>query len=227
MPEQREPNAGEATVVVDDLATLRAMSDPLRMRMIELMSRGEWTVKRVAAALGVRPTRLYRHVAILESHGLLRVTGTRLVSGITEKRYTAPTRLTVEPRLLGASGGPGDVAHGVDGLIATAFAAVRREVGAAIRAREAAGPSDGSARESITLTFDEARLRRADAQEFGRRLQALAAEFEAERFDAPASPTGVDADAAARGSTGADDASESGDTARYRLLIGFYRTADE
>lgn len=219
MAERTHSPAAPDTLVVDDLATLRAMSHPLRMRMIELMSRGEWTVKQAAAALGVSQTRLYRHVAILESHGLLRVTGTRVVSGITEKRYAAPPRLTVEPRLFGGDAEPGDMAAGVDGLVATAFATIRSEIGRAIEAREAAGSADEAERESIMLTFDDARLPRRDADEFGRRLQQLAAEFESRKSSEPATPEPGEAAEA----TGTD---ASAGLSRYRLFIGFYRSGE-
>jgi DNA-binding transcriptional ArsR family regulator len=206
MSAETEPRAPSSTeVVVKDLETLRVLSDPLRMRMVDLMSRGEWTVKQVAAALGVGQTRLYHHVALLEAHGLLRVTGTRLVSGIVEKRYAAPSQLTVDHRLfLGGDDAPADVARAVDGLVATAFATVRQEIERSIAAGKIALDSDTGGNRGVTLTFDGARLSESAALEFRARLETLLREFS--ELDEPES----------NGSAEVDE---------FRLLVGFFRAA--
>ena len=72
------------------METLKALSDPVRLRILETMVQAadeDWTVKRIATALGVGPTKLYHHIAILEERELIRVAGTRVVSGIIETRY--------------------------------------------------------------------------------------------------------------------------------------------
>ena len=51
--------------VISDVETLKALSDPVRLRILETMvqaSDEDWTVKRLATALGVGPTKLYHHV---------------------------------------------------------------------------------------------------------------------------------------------------------------------
>jgi AcrR family transcriptional regulator len=50
---------------------------------------GGRTVKELAEALGVPPTRLYYHVKILEHAGLIEVVERRMVSGIEERTYRA------------------------------------------------------------------------------------------------------------------------------------------
>ncbi|MBX6342634.1 MAG: helix-turn-helix transcriptional regulator [Thermomicrobiaceae bacterium] len=91
MPARHHEPAGAApdVFVIRDLETLRAVSDPLRLRLFELLRGGPRTVKQLAAALDLPPTRLYYHVGQLEAHGLVRVVDTRVVSGIIEKRYQA------------------------------------------------------------------------------------------------------------------------------------------
>jgi DNA-binding transcriptional ArsR family regulator len=205
------PQPGGEVVVVRDLETLRVLSDPLRLRMVELMSAGEWTVKQVAAELGVGPTRLYRHVAILEGHGLLRMCGTRLVSGIVEKRYTAPSRVTVDSALFAPGGdAPADVAAAVDGLVSTAFATVRREIGAAIQAGRIEVSPDHDPGRGLMLTLDDAALTETQAREFRARLEALLAEF-----------------AALSGPRPAEGGEGSEARTRYRLLAGLYAAAGE
>ena len=73
--------------VIEDLATLRLLSDPLRLRLIEELGVQPTTVKALARAMGMKPNRLYYHVNLLEQHGLVRVTQTRIVSGIVERTY--------------------------------------------------------------------------------------------------------------------------------------------
>ncbi|HUR76638.1 MAG TPA: helix-turn-helix domain-containing protein [Acidimicrobiales bacterium] len=78
--------------VIDDLATLRLLSDPLRLRLIEELGAQPTTVKALARAMGMKPNRLYYHVNLLEQHGVVRVTQTRIVSGIVERTYALVAR---------------------------------------------------------------------------------------------------------------------------------------
>ena len=87
--------------IARDIPTLKAMAEPLRMRLVMLLDHGDLTVKEMAAKLGVPPTRLYYHVRILEQHGLLRVASTRMVSGIEERRYASTAKtINVSDELL-------------------------------------------------------------------------------------------------------------------------------
>ncbi|MFF1953215.1 ArsR/SmtB family transcription factor [Kitasatospora herbaricolor] len=77
---------------MNDVATLKALADPVRLAIISALMRSEGepqTVKELAAALDEPQTKLYRHVKQLEAVGLIAVAGTRLVSGIVESRYVA------------------------------------------------------------------------------------------------------------------------------------------
>lgn len=76
----------QAEFVIQDIETLRAISDPLRIRLLELMAQPQ-TVKEIATQLGVGKTKLYYHLNLLEKHGIIRVVRTRVVSGIIEKSY--------------------------------------------------------------------------------------------------------------------------------------------
>src|SRR5437588_8753531 len=80
------------TFTVEDVATLKAVAEPLRMQLLLALDEGDLTVKELAAKLEVPPTRLYYHVRMLERHGLLEVASTRMVSGIEEKRYATTAK---------------------------------------------------------------------------------------------------------------------------------------
>ena len=87
----------EEEYVLSNLDTLKILSDPLRMQILEQISlineRGQAAaVKQLADALSMPPTKLYYHVNLLEEHGLIRVVETRLISGILEKRYQVRAR---------------------------------------------------------------------------------------------------------------------------------------
>jgi DNA-binding transcriptional ArsR family regulator len=84
-----EPALPVGTHRVRDLAQLRALADPLRLRILGALSGIPRTTKQVAAILGEKPTRLYHHVEALERVGLVRLTETRPNRGTLEKYYQA------------------------------------------------------------------------------------------------------------------------------------------
>ena len=97
-----------AVRAVDDVETLKALSDPTRVAILRVLMDGPPTrppvmsVKELAERLGEPQTKLYRHVKQLEARDLIRVAETRIVSGIVEQRYqTGQLSLDFEPRFLG------------------------------------------------------------------------------------------------------------------------------
>ena len=81
-----EPFTPQDELTIADLETLKVMSDPLRINLLEAMGQPT-TVKQVAEQLGVAQKKLYYHVNLLEKHGLIVVVDERVVSGIIEKWY--------------------------------------------------------------------------------------------------------------------------------------------
>lgn len=209
--------AGEALVLGDDvfligdLETLRLLTQPLRLRLLETLRTGAapMTVKELAAALGMPPTRLYHHVNLLEERGLIRVAGTRLVSGITEKRYAASAaRVGVDRSLLTPAAGDETNRQTLEVLLSVILDEVRSEI---IRAVEAGlidlalSAEDKIGPRRLVLGRKWYRLTNPEVTELEERLFAATEHF-AER--------GVGADTPER---------PPGDEARlYELLIGFY-----
>ena len=74
---------------VTDLAQIRALADPLRLRILRALSGVPCTTKQVAIVLGEKPTKLYHHVEALERVGLIHQTETRRNRGTTEKYFQA------------------------------------------------------------------------------------------------------------------------------------------
>jgi DNA-binding transcriptional ArsR family regulator len=103
LPGRTRPNANDDDVlVIRDADTLRIVSHPLRLQMLELMRERSQTATELATALHVSRTKLYYHLNLLAEHGLITVAETRLVSGIVEKQYRVTAyRMTVDKALIG------------------------------------------------------------------------------------------------------------------------------
>jgi DNA-binding transcriptional ArsR family regulator len=81
------PGKKETTSRRVGLEQMRALSHPLRLRLLELFAECPRTTKQAAEALGESPTKLYHHVAALERAGLVRLRETRQNRGTTEKYF--------------------------------------------------------------------------------------------------------------------------------------------
>lgn len=124
--------------IVDPL-TLKALADPLRVRMLEEMGtrlRHGWTVKELAGRLGTNVTSLYHHVNLLERHGIIRVASTARISGISLRYYQlAAQDIRVEAPALADGGSEAQAA--VDVLIGDLRGELLRSVAAHGRDRAA------------------------------------------------------------------------------------------
>jgi DNA-binding transcriptional ArsR family regulator len=180
--------------VISDVETLKAISDPVRLRILETMIQAadeDWTVKRIATALGVGPTKLYHHVAILEEREFIRVAGTRVVSGIIETRYRiAQLNVRLDRALLSAAGPADEATAAIEEALRTIFDAAREDVGRALRSGSMQLDPDGAPARGI-LRQDLMRLTDARAAELRERITALLDEFDADENDPAAHPVGL------------------------------------
>jgi DNA-binding transcriptional ArsR family regulator len=80
-------------VVVSSPAKLRAMADPLRSTLLDLLLERAATVSELAAAVGRPKSTIAHHVNVLVDAGLLRVVRTRRVRAIEERYYGRTARL--------------------------------------------------------------------------------------------------------------------------------------
>ncbi len=75
--------------VISDVAQLKSIANPLRLRLLAEFSDEPRTTKQVADQLGEKPTKLYHHVDALYENGLLTLVREVPKRGTTEKYYQA------------------------------------------------------------------------------------------------------------------------------------------
>jgi DNA-binding transcriptional ArsR family regulator len=81
------------TLIVADPAQLRAMADPFRTQLIQLLRDRARSTQEISAELSVPKGTVGHHLKVLESAGLIRVVRTRKVRAVTEKFYGRTARL--------------------------------------------------------------------------------------------------------------------------------------
>ncbi|MEZ0065856.1 DNA-binding transcriptional ArsR family regulator [Streptacidiphilus sp. MAP12-20] len=181
--------------MVDDVETLKALSDPLRLSILRLMMDGSaepraWTAKELAGGLGEPQTKLYRHLKHLEEVGLIKVAETRLVSGIVEQRYVGAQRHLELSRTFLASA-PADEEgdtrrNAVIDMVGTATTSFLRDFDSAVRSGKVDVTATESARRPLMMVGD-LRMPAERAAVFHERFRQLVDEVNAE----PADPEGV------------------------------------
>lgn len=76
-------------VVVETLDQLKAVSDSLRLQIITMLVKEEYTGKQLATLLSLSPSKVHYHLKELESHGFVEVVRTEEKNGIVQKFYRA------------------------------------------------------------------------------------------------------------------------------------------
>jgi DNA-binding transcriptional ArsR family regulator len=78
--------------VLARLDQVRALADPLRLRLVEALVANELPVAGMARAVGAPVTRLYHHVDLLLGAGVIEVTRLVRRRGAEERFYRATAR---------------------------------------------------------------------------------------------------------------------------------------
>jgi DNA-binding transcriptional ArsR family regulator len=144
--------------VVSTPAPLRAMADPLRSTILDLLLERAATVTELASAVGRPKSTVAHHVNVLVDAGLLKVVRTRRVRAIDERYYGRTARLFRVGVINQPSEGP-----------AIAFAN-----DLSVAAAEAAPAHEADDLRSITR---HVRIPHERAEEFWERVLALSHEF--------------------------------------------------
>lgn len=164
---------------VSDLETLRALADPLRVQILELMDEQTLTIKQVAEKLGLSPSKLYYHFSALEKLGLLEVSKTRMVANMLEKTYKSVAEtLDVDPSLFKFSK-EGDN-EPINILLSSTIDATREDLLRSLQARQfqlGQGAKEKTRRMIVNRVMSHVSEKRIE--EFQERLVKLLKEFEA------------------------------------------------
>jgi len=168
-----EDSSPKDVFLVDNLETLKVLSDPLRMQILELLLYQPRNVKQIAEQLGLSPNKLYYHVKLLEEHGLIRVVGTRLVSGIIEKVYRGTAKEISLDRDLLPVGHPVRRSD-VEGLLISILDSTKEDLIRSLKVKEIEQPD---VRQTMVMTRDIAYLKPEQAQAFCQKLREMAQEF--------------------------------------------------
>lgn len=130
----------QPTYTIKTLPELQALSDPLRLRLVQVFSREPLTPKQAAAQLGEPVSKLYHHVTLLEGLGLIEVVKTKQVRGTTERYYSSIARHFAIDDLLLAGQLDRDKANTLqgllDGILSSTRAQLRDSIAAGLLAPE-------------------------------------------------------------------------------------------
>ncbi len=173
-----EPPEKQSVFMICDLETLKVMSDPLHLQIIELLSPAPQTVGQIAQQLGLSGSRLYYHFNLLASAGLIRVVETCLVNNLVEKRYwVTADSIEIDPDLVNFSTRSGQ--ERVFEVIESAVDATRADMLRSLQARrselERGAPSHPR---NVTIKKLKKRLRDETFQQFLDEFNQLMQAFE-------------------------------------------------
>ncbi len=166
---------------ITTLEQLRAISDPLRLDILEIITHEALTVKQIAGKLNQPPTKLYYHVNELEKEGFVKLVGTRVKSGIVEKYYRSVSDgIQVDRSLLNAKTGAEESwALLISSIFDTTIADITRSHKAGLLKAVDEKTSDGG--KLLMITHDLCRLRPEDVPVFIQKFKALLAEMDPKR----------------------------------------------
>ena len=171
-------------IAITSIEGLKAISDPNRVQILEMLLQGPRTVKQMAAEMETTPTKLYYHVNMLEEHGLIQVVSTRIVSGILEKQYYITARsITVDPAFFTPSGrDAAEQTEGVKLILSAVLDSTRADILQSVKVgliKVGEPEGEDPVRKKFMLLRNLSRMPEEQAREFSARLEALLKEFDA------------------------------------------------
>ncbi len=81
------------SLVIDTVQQFKAISDPMRSRILGIIQNQPATAKQIADRLGATPGAIGHHLRVLEAAGLAKIVARRLVRGIVANYYTRTARI--------------------------------------------------------------------------------------------------------------------------------------
>ena len=166
-------------MTIDDLETLKVVSDPFRVQILEVLVHEPQTVNQVAEKMGVPSSKLYYHINLLEKHNLIQVVDTTIHGNIIEKHYWI-TALDIRLDQSLCCFGTPEEQDNVTTLMVVPIEATREDIVRSLDARRFA--LDQGAEEhprQVVIYREVAFLSDEQANELVEKIKALTKEFEA------------------------------------------------
>jgi DNA-binding transcriptional ArsR family regulator len=164
--------------MIEDLESIKVISDPLRVQIMEAMAVKPQSVNQIAEKLGLAASKLYYHFNMLEKHGFIKVVDKATRGNIVEKSYWVTAfdfRLDKAAHKLQ---GPSEPQHAISKLLHP-LDVTRQDAIRSMEARAHALEQGKPKHPRPVKTYREVRCIPDDrAQEFMEKLNALTAEFD-------------------------------------------------
>lgn len=196
---------GPDTYTIHDVAQLRLMAHPYRMRIIHDLAKDKFTVTQLAEKYGDTPAKVHHHVKKLEKAGLVKLVETREVSGILEKYYRAVAGdFRVARSLLETAEAQDSVADSTQRMLKLVYARAKKGFASAIRATDAAGAPEGAKddhagpKQAGTLGMSYVRLKHSEVAELSSKVWGIVKTYEDRARAGPEETQGADEGQGAR-----------------------------
>ena len=166
--------------LIKDLETAKAIADPLRLQIIEVLLNSPLTVKQIAKKLGLTASRLYYHVNTLEKHDLIRVVDTIIHGNIIEKHYWVTAfNFSVDQEIYNLNVQDTEGKENIISMVLRCLDLVRDDFSRSIEAR-AFNLEHGAETQPrhVIQSREVCRISDDNVEAFQRRLHALLKEFE-------------------------------------------------
>lgn len=154
--------------VLKDLEQIKALADPLRLKIYKALCGPPRTTKQVAEELGESPTKLYRHVNLLAKLKLIKLIKTQRNRGTVEKYYQAVAQdLEIDRKVFSTLPREKAIAafyEVVNGIFQTTLSEIRHTL-------EAKRFEPQTAQQAITLIREEVRANPAQIEQIKPQLQ--------------------------------------------------------
>jgi DNA-binding transcriptional ArsR family regulator len=158
----------EPVYVIEDLSQLRAVSDPLRLEVLHVLSGEARTTASIAEAVGSVPSKLYYHLSELERVGLVRVVERTRKGNLIEKHYQSVAATFVLDRgLLNRAPAGGEPFYW---RVADVLDEANQDLERSLR-------EDRVEEDAAVTVHRRVRVEAGDLAHFRERLEALLAEF--------------------------------------------------
>ena len=172
------------TFWIEDLNSLRALADPTRLQIIELLLE-PLSVKEIAEEMAVPRTRLYHHIKTLEQNGLIRVVGERKARALNERVYVAAAKeFRPGPAILEEATGD----EMAEALLTTVLDTTRADFMRAVRTGVVRLDEIGKEHQLLAVGRCLARLPAAKAEQFAREVEDLVRRMNEEDTQADEDP---------------------------------------